>query len=166
VSVREILEESSSLVMQVTSVDNWMTPYIWYLADGLLSSNPKEAKIVKKNAIQYTMVDDDLLRYGFTYLLLICISDDKCAWVMSKLHEGICGSHIGGRALSLKAIWACYYWPTIKEGCMNYVKRCEQCQKHVGWSHSPQEELRSISSPWSFHTWGIDILGHFPLAIR
>ena len=28
------------------------------------------------------------------------------------------------------------------------------------------EELRSIHSPWPFHTWGIDILGPFPLAIR
>jgi len=28
------------------------------------------------------------------------------------------------------------------------------------------EELRSIYNPWPFHTWGIDILGPFPLAIR
>ena len=26
--------------------------------------------------------------------------------------------------------------------------------------------MRSIYSPWPFHTWGIDILGPFPLAIR
>ena len=29
-----------------------------------------------------------------------------------------------------------------------------------------QKELRSIYSPWPFYTWGIDILGPFPLAIR
>jgi len=28
------------------------------------------------------------------------------------------------------------------------------------------EELRSIYSPWLFHTWGIDTLGPFPLVIR
>jgi len=28
------------------------------------------------------------------------------------------------------------------------------------------EELQSIHSPWPFHTWGINILGPFPLAIR
>ena len=28
------------------------------------------------------------------------------------------------------------------------------------------EEIKSIYSPWPFHTWGINILGPFPLAIR
>jgi len=37
---------------------------------------------------------------------------------------------------------------------------------HVDWYKAPPEELRSIYSPWPFHTWGIDILGPFPLAIR
>jgi len=37
---------------------------------------------------------------------------------------------------------------------------------HADWHKAPLEELRSIYSPWPFHTWGIDILGPFPLAIR
>jgi len=37
---------------------------------------------------------------------------------------------------------------------------------HADWHKAPPEELRSIYSPWPFHTWGIDILGPFPLAIR
>jgi len=49
---------------------------------------------------------------------------------------------------------------------MKYAQRCNQCQKHVDCHHAPLEELRSIHSPWPFHTWGIDILGPFPLAIR
>ena len=39
-------------------------------------------------------------------------------------------------------------------------------QIHADWHKAPLEELRSIYSPWPFHTWGIDILGPFPLAIR
>jgi len=137
---------------KVASIDTWRTSYVRYLADGLLPSDPTEAKIVKKNASWYTMVDGHLLRYGFTHPLLTCISNDQCVRVMSKLHEDICGSHIGGRALCLNTIRAGYYWPTIKEDCMKYVKRYEQCQKHADWSHSLPEELHSISSPWPFHT--------------
>ena len=33
-------------------------------------------------------------------------------------------------------------------------------------AQSVSEELTSIYSPWPFHTWGIDILGPFPLAVR
>jgi len=85
---------------------------------------------------------------------------------MSELQEGVCGSHIGGQALSFKIIWAGYYWSTMKEDCGKYVQWCEQRQKHANWCHAPAKELRSIYNPWPFHMWGIHILGPFPLAIR
>jgi len=53
----------------------------------------------------------------------------------------------------------------MKEHCVKYAQHYEQYQKHANWCHTPTEELRSIYSPWHFHTWGIDILGSFPLAI-
>ena len=49
---------------------------------------------------------------------------------------------------------------------MRYTQRCKQCQQHVDWHKAPLEELRSIYSPWPFHTWGIDILGPFALGVR
>ena len=73
---------------------------------------------------------------------------------MAEFHEGICGSHIGGRALSLKAVRAGYYWSTMREDCTRYAQRCKQSQQHANWHKAPLEELRSIYSPWSFHTWG------------
>jgi len=60
---------------------------------------------------------------------------------MEELHEGICGSHIGGRALSLKVIQAGYYWPTMKKDFMNYAQRCEKFKKHDDWHHASLEEL-------------------------
>jgi len=85
---------------------------------------------------------------------------------MAELHEGICGSHFGGRSLSSKVIRAGYYWPTMREDCSGYAQRCKQCQQHANCHKVPSEELRSIYSPWSFHTWGIDILGPFPIAVQ
>ena len=76
---------------------------------------------------------------------------------MAKLHEGICGSHVGGRSLASKVIRAGFFWPTVKEDCARHAQRCKQCQKHADWHKAPPEELRSIYSPWPFHTWGIDI---------
>ena len=54
----------------------------------------------------------------------------------------------------------------MKEDCAKYVQRYEQCLKHADWCDAPAEELRSIYSPWPFHTWGINILGPFPLVMR
>ena len=66
----------------------------------------------------------------------------------------------------MKVIQARYYWTTMKEDCVRYAQRCEKCQKHTDWHHVPAKELRSIYSPWPFHTRGINILGPFLLAIR
>ena len=146
------------------TTETWITLYQRYLADCLLLAEPVEAKMVKKNAGKYTLIDDMLFRHGYTHPALACISGDQCVRVMVELHEGICGSHIGGWALALKVIRAGYYWPTVKEDGRGYAQRCEQCQRHADWHHAPVEELRSIYSPWPFHTWEIDILGPFSLA--
>ena len=74
---------------------------------------------------------------------------------MSELHEDVCGSHIGGRALSLKIIRAGYYWLTMKEDGGKYVHQCEQCQKHViGTMH----QLRSCDR---FTTHGLSTRGEY-----
>ena len=147
--------------MQVCTIeegDTWMTPYRRYLADGILPLEPKEGKKIKRNSTKYTLVDGELFRHGFTHPILVCVRRDQCTRIMVELHEGICGSHVGGRSLASKVVRARYYWPTVREDCTRYAQRCKQCQQHADWHKAPPEELRSIYIPWPFHTWGIDIL--------
>ncbi|XP_068475087.1 uncharacterized protein [Phaseolus vulgaris] len=153
-------------VCMVETGDTWMMPYKGYLADGVLPLEPAKSRKVEKNYAKYTLIDGELFRHGFTHPILVCVSGDQCLHIMAELHEGICGSHIGGRALASKAIRAGYYWPTVREDCTRYAQQCKQCQQHADWHKVPPEELRSIYNPWSFHTWGIDIMGPFPPAIR
>ena len=98
--------------MQVCLVEGgetWMTPYKGYLADGILPLESVEARKIKKNSAKHTLIDGELFRHGFTHPILVCVNGDQCARIMVELHEGICGSHIGGRSLALKAIRAGYY---------------------------------------------------------
>jgi len=155
--------------MQVCALeegDTWMTPYRRYLADGILPAEPEEVNKMKRNVARYTLVDGTLFRHGFTHPILTCVSGDECTRIMAELHEGICGSHVGGRSLASKVVRAGFYWPTVRQDCVGYALRCKQCQKYADWHKAPLEELRLIYSPWPFHAWGIDILGPFPLAIR
>jgi len=91
-------------VLQVDTKETWMTHYKCYLVDGLLPAEPMEAKMVKRNAGRYTLVDGNLFLHGYTHPILTCVNGDQCARILVELHEGICGSHIGGRALSLTVI--------------------------------------------------------------
>lgn len=45
-----------------------------------------------------------------------------------------------------------------------YVRRCEQCQKHAPLTHQPTGHLNPVSNPWPFAQWGLDILNPFPRA--
>ncbi|RDX61683.1 gag-pol, partial [Mucuna pruriens] len=47
---------------------------------------------------------------------------------------------------------------------MDYVKRCDRCQRFADVHQAPPEQLHVVASPWPFHKWGIDIFGLFPMA--
>ncbi|RDX91253.1 Pro-Pol polyprotein, partial [Mucuna pruriens] len=74
-------------------------------------------------------------------------------------------THVGGRALASKIVRAGYYWPTLKKDCMEYVRRCNKCQRFAEAPKAPAEPLHSVSSPWPFNKWGVDILGPFPMTL-
>ena len=43
------------------------------------------------------------------------------------------------------------------------VRKCKACQEHAKISHLPSKPLTSITSPWPFQQWGLDILGALPI---
>nr|XP_016463124.1 PREDICTED: endogenous retrovirus group K member 25 Pol protein-like [Nicotiana tabacum] len=45
---------------------------------------------------------------------------------------------------------------------MDYVKKYEQCQKYAPMIHQAGELLHSVTSPWPFIKWGMDIVGPLP----
>ena len=52
----------------------------------------------------------------------------------------------------------------MQKDAAEYVRKCEQCQKHALLIHQPTGSLNPISSPWPFVQWGLDIVGPFPRA--
>ena len=43
------------------------------------------------------------------------------------------------------------------------VRKCKVDQEHAKISHLPSEPLLSVTSPWPFQQWGLDILGPLPI---
>jgi len=118
-------EERGVQVCTLEEGDTWMTPYRRYLVDGILPAEPEEGKKIKRNAARYTLVDGILFRHGFTHPILTCVSGDECTRIMAELHEGICGSHVGGRSLASKVIRAGFFWPTVRQDCVRYAQHCK-----------------------------------------
>ena len=137
---------------------------IWdYIIDGSLPDDPKEAAKIRARSARFTNHKGSLYKRGFFTPILKCITGKDTEYVLSDVHEGICGNHIGARALVGKVLRQGYYWPTIIKDATDLVKKCRIYQEHAKISRLPSEPLTSITSPWPFQQWGLDILGPLPL---
>ncbi|XP_075075865.1 uncharacterized protein LOC107793672 [Nicotiana tabacum] len=91
--------------------------------------------------------------------LLRCINAKEASTIMAEVHSGVCGPHMNGYVLAKKILRAGYYWLTMERNCINFVRKCHQCQVHGDLIHSPPSELHSMSAPWPFVAWGMDVIG-------
>ena len=48
---------------------------------------------------------------------------------------------------------------SIEKDYIQIVRQCHQCHIHGNLNHLPPTVLNSLSSPWPFAAWGIDIIG-------
>ena len=165
--VEYLIEPSIDLcdveVAQVGSEPSWMD-LIWdYIIDGRLLDDPKEAAKIRLRSARFTNHKGSLYKRGFFTPILKCIAGKNIEYVIREVHEGICGNHIGARALVGKVLRQGYYWSTILRDATDLVRKYKICQEHAKISRFPSEPLKSITSPWPFQQWGLDILGPLPI---
>ena len=97
---------------------------------------------------------------------LKCLAPDEATYVLQEIHKGVCGNHSRPRSLVGKTIRVGYFWPPMQKDAAELVKKFDKCQWFGNVQHIPGELLMSISLPWPFFTWRIDIIGPLPLGKR
>ncbi|KAK8935545.1 hypothetical protein KSP39_PZI013055 [Platanthera zijinensis] len=93
-----------------------------------------------------------------------CLSETEVPRVLEEIHSGECGSHSGTRTLEQRILRHGYFWPTIRKDADAFSKKCSQCQLFAPLQLQPAQHLRSITAPWPFTIWGMDLIGPFPQA--
>ena len=144
----------------------WTSPILLFLRDGRLPPNLEEAKKIQKRAARFTILNDELYKRGYSQPYLRCIEEEKARYVLEEVHGGVCGDHMGAKSLVRKIIRAGYFWPTMQQDATDFVKKCDSCQRYGNVQRVPGEKMTTISSPWSFAQWGIDIMGPLPQGKR
>ena len=92
-----------------------------------LPDDPKEAAKIRARLARFTNHKGSLYKRGFFTPILKCIAGKDTEYVLREVHEGICGNHIGARALAGKVLRQGYYWPTILKDATDPVKKCRIC---------------------------------------
>ena len=92
-------------VHQVRKSPSWMDPIINFLKDDTLPEGKLEAEKIWRNAPRFWLSEDHkLYRRSYSGPYLLCIHPEESEFLLEELHEGICGSHTGGRSLAHKAL--------------------------------------------------------------
>ena len=91
---------------------------------------------------------------------------EEAKYVLEEVHKGICSDHMGAKSLVQKIIRVGYFAPTMQKDAMDFVKGCDRCQRYGNVQRVPGEKMTTISSPWPFAQWGIDIMGPLPQGKR
>ncbi|CAL8993393.1 unnamed protein product [Prunus brigantina] len=139
-----------------------MDPIHAHLTDGTLPTDKAEAKAVRRRSARYLLLQCILYRRNYSLPLLRCVTPQQGDCILREIHEGACGDHSGSRSLAFKAIRQGYYWPTLHANATQIVQKCDPCQRFRSVSKVPAEPLNSMTSPWPFAQWGLDLIGLMP----
>ena len=138
-------------VHQVNLAPSWMDPILKFLESDTLPEEKIEAEKIRRKAPRFWLSDDKkLYKRSFSGPCLLCIHPEMSKSLLEELHEGICGSHTGGRSLSHRAITQGYRWSNMQKEVQEYVRKCDQCQRFAPNIHQPGGILNPLSSPWPF----------------
>jgi hypothetical protein len=107
----------------------------------------------------YQIIRDELYKTSVTGPPLSCLSRDEGKELLTQTHSGVCGGHIGARALAVKVFRQGFYWSSIIDDASKLVTICSTCQKFSSSTHAPSQPTQLITPLWPLQRWGIDIVG-------
>ena len=90
---------------------------------------------------------------------LRCLNETEAPKAMEEIHEGVCDPRMNRAILAKKLMRQGFFWMMMMEDCIKLVRKCYKYQIQRDVIHLPPKELHSISSPWPFLVWGLNIIG-------
>ena len=135
-----------------------MNPIVLFLREDILPEDKLEVDKVWRKAPRFWLSEDQkFYKRSFSGPYLLCIHPEALEILpealeilLEELHEGICGSHIGGKSLSHRVITQGYWWLNMQKEAQEYVRKCDQCQRFAQNMHQLGGVLNPLSSHWPF----------------
>lgn len=139
----------------------WYTDIFNYIDQGEYPPNTtkRAQRALRLLASQFIIRHGNLYKPMTDGPNLLCIDKPQTVRTMESIHAGECGPHMGGKTLAQKIMRQGDFWTTMERYCHQFVKTCPECQIHANFQHVTPSMLYSLTSPWPFSTWGIDIIG-------
>jgi ribonuclease HI len=169
------IKESKPRIINVVETPDWRAENMAYLRGHYEPQDELQEKRLKQRPRGYAVVNRELYKSGVTEPWLRCITFEKGLELLKEIHSGLCGAHIGTRALAGKAIKQGFYWATINIDAKAMVWQCEGgegikarillgYQKTANQQNLPSRLVHLIPPSWPLQRWGMDLVGPLPTA--
>jgi hypothetical protein len=143
----KIVEPEPKMV-NIIEREDWRAPIMVYLHHHNEPDNNTELIRMQQRAKANQVIIDELYKTSVIGPLLCCLSKDEGSKLLVQTHSGICGVHIGARALAAKVLRQGFYWPLIIDDTSKHVTTCQACQKFSPNSKAPSQPLQPITPSW------------------
>ena len=92
-------------VHQIKVRPSWMDPLVLFLKEGILPHEKGEAEKIRRKAPHFWLSEEQkLYKRSFFGPYLLFVYPEAMEPLFEELHEGIYGSHTGGKSLSHRAL--------------------------------------------------------------
>ena len=103
-------------IHQIRVRPSWMDPIVLFLKEDIMPKEKSKADKMRRKAPRFWLSKDQkLYKLSFFGPYLLCIYLEASELLLKELHEGIYGSHTGGRSLSHRAFTQWYWWPNMQK---------------------------------------------------
>ncbi|KAK1363787.1 hypothetical protein POM88_039348 [Heracleum sosnowskyi] len=116
---------NGKLIAPIDVASCWMDLIKSHLETGCLPNDTSEARKLYVRALRYTLIEGILYKKSFVVPYLKCLRPQEAVLALREVYYGICGQHLGGKAIAHKITRLGFYWPNVLADAKNYVKRCE-----------------------------------------
>jgi hypothetical protein len=121
-------------------------------------SNTRDRKVLRQ-ALKYTVINEELYRRTLEGLLLKCLNVDQARLAVGEVHEGMRETHQSAHKMKWMLRRAGLYWPMMMDDCIQFNRGCEACQRFGDIHVALASTLHPIIKPWPFRGWGVDFIG-------
>ncbi|KAI3730652.1 hypothetical protein L1987_61824 [Smallanthus sonchifolius] len=142
----------------------WFSDLANYLANGYVMKdmNAQQKRKLFRDARKYIWDDPYLFRIGGDRILRRCVCKEEGLDILRHVHEGLTGGHHGAHTTAQKVFDCGFFWPTVVEDAIEFVKTCDACQRTGNISSKNEMPQNPIQVLEIFDVWGIDFMGPFP----
>jgi hypothetical protein len=142
-------EEIDALVNDLHGGKPWFTDIQRFVEDGSYpeGADKKDRRALRLVATQYIICGGVLYRRSYEGIHLRCVDEVEAERLINEVHLGVCGPHMNGKMLAKGILRMGFYWTTLEDDCVDFVRKCHQCQVHANLNHIPPKELYNMTSP-------------------